>query len=768
MKSALEGGKPLLVNTAIYAVLIIYLEIILRISTTGHIEPKNLPFLFFVPAQALALAVFTGFFKKRIIINKILMVITMLVLVIYYGAQLVYYKVFSSLFSVSMIGMGGDAIGNFWWAMKDALVASIGKIILVLLPVIITSVLLFVIKQSCKGYGYLLHILMILVAVGLWFAATYGIKLCGTDRQSAYYAYHNSLSDTDTSSQRLGALTTSMVEGASFYFGIGGTNISENINTVDTSILSNDMFALSDNAVSDNSISDNEAVSDNEATLDSETVSENKPAEREEPRVIFVSEPQVLEGLDFDLLYSRTWDQTERKLCRYFGSKLPTGTNEYTGLFEGYNLIYICAESFDTYAIDENLTPTLYKMAHGGIILNNYYNSFKNTTTNGEFAFDTGLWPDVSRDASHGTGEGSFACSVSNYMPFGLGRLFTNAGYDCYAYHNYLGEYYKRNYSWENLGYSVNRTRFAGEGMYFRSAWPSSDLEMMEQSIKDYINKDQFHAYYMTFSGHGPYTQNNYIFRKNYDIVVEKLGDRAEELDDCAIGFYCGNYEFELAMEYLLDSLEEAGKLDNTVIVIAGDHSPYYLTDDALNMVAGHEVDMDFELYESTCIIYNAAMEPIESNTYCCTVDILPTVLNLFNIPYDSRILSGVDIFSDGIHVARLYNGSFITDILKYNASTGKTTWFVDKSRYSDEICDSYLNTMLEYTDAEYAAAISMMDSNFYFFIWKNLYMTYMDITKEQEREEFVIERAETELLEEEGLLDIENMDTDPNQVIQN
>ena len=48
-------------------------------------------------------------------------------------------------------------------------------------------------------------------------------------------------------------------------------------------------------------------------------------------------------------------------------------TNEYTGMFADYNLIYICAEGFSTYAIDPDVTPTLYKMSHNGIILNNYY-----------------------------------------------------------------------------------------------------------------------------------------------------------------------------------------------------------------------------------------------------------------------------------------------------------------------------------------------------------------------------------------------------------
>ena len=136
----------------------------------------------------------------------------------------------------------------------------------------------------------------------------------------------------------------------------------------------------------------------------------------------------------------------------------------------------------------------------------------KNTTTNGEFAFATSLWPDVSRYAAAGSDVGSFPRSASVYMPQGLGDLFTEAGIPSYAFHNYYGKYYRRILSWPNLGYTC---KFTGDGMTFTSNWPSSDLELMEQSVDDYIGDEQFHAYYMTFSGHGPYTNSNYMYNKN-------------------------------------------------------------------------------------------------------------------------------------------------------------------------------------------------------------------------------------------------------------
>ena len=207
-----------------------------------------------------------------------------------------------------------------------------------------------------------------------------------------------------------------------------------------------------------------------------------------------------------------------------------------TGYFEGYNLIYICGESFWTYACNEEVTPTLYKMAHNGIVLNNYYNSFKNTTTNGEYAFNTSMWPDVSRIANNGTDVGSFAQSASKFMPQGLGDLtLQDKNTTTLAFHNYYGKYYRRILSWPNLGYQC---KFMGSGMTFTTTWPSSDLEMMQQSIPDYINSDEpFYAYYMTFSGHGPYTSTNNIYRKNIDYVKNTLGPNTDITEETAVGY---------------------------------------------------------------------------------------------------------------------------------------------------------------------------------------------------------------------------------------
>ena len=146
-----------------------------------------------------------------------------------------------------------------------------------------------------------------------------------------------------------------------------------------------------------------------------------------------------------------TADPNLQELYTDFANREPSYTNAYTGLLDGYNLILICAEGFWTYGIDADVTPTLYRMSHDGIVLDNYYNSFRNTTVNGEYALLTGLWPDLSRLAKGGVDVGSLPQSSSKYMPMGLGTLFEKEGAASYAFHNYYGKYYRRSQSWKNL-----------------------------------------------------------------------------------------------------------------------------------------------------------------------------------------------------------------------------------------------------------------------------------------------------------------------------
>ncbi|MCR4585348.1 MAG: sulfatase-like hydrolase/transferase [Lachnospiraceae bacterium] len=702
-KERRESLKNLLIYFLIYFLSILYWELILRSRIVPDGTGNPAPVLLFIPAEAMFLAAVTGFHKKHPFINNTVNLLLMFAVGFYYFAQMIYHSIFKSLFSVSMLGMGGDVFENFGWAIKQKIGDSFGIILLMLLPVFISALLSYAFGIASKGYSLGLHGAALVLAIILWIGGTAGVALFGTGRGTAYYVLNDRLADTDTTSSKIGVLSTTLVEAASRYFG----------SSEDAAVMAKvDSDALEMGKQKEVVVLDMPVNKEEEEAEPAEEIVEDTGYHYSGEHYAWIDE-----SIDLENIRENTNDKTALSLVDYLESKKPTETNDMTGMFEGYNLIWICAESFSNYGIDPDITPLMYKMATNGIVLNNFYNSFLNTTTNGEFAFDTGLWPDVSRWASGGTAAGSLAQSANMFMPYGLGDFFEAEGVPAYAYHNYYGDYYKRCYSWPNLGYK--NMKFLGKGMNFMTAWPASDLSMMEQSVDDYIGEDRFHAYYMTFSGHGPYNSTSAMSRINYETVKELAKDKydSEEI----LGYFSGEYELEKALVYLTDRLSEAGKLDNTLIVMVGDHFPYYLSDESKTILnGGTPMDADFEQYHSTAIIYNAGMEePIVSDTYCCNVDLLPTVLNLMNIPYDSRLLAGSDIFSDGVHRARLYNGSFITDYVKYNKPADKCEWQRAASAFDDRELENYFNAMLDYTESEYSASLNILKSNFFFTGWR-------------------------------------------------
>ncbi|MBQ6570156.1 MAG: sulfatase-like hydrolase/transferase [Clostridia bacterium] len=671
--------KRMAVPFVFFLVCIIYFEIFMRYITVGSFKDFSWwPFLF-VPSEAMLFTIICSWFRRSIP-NRILLVVSTFLMTAFYLSQMIYFRIFDSLFSVSMIGMGGDAVANFGWALLSTIKQSIVWIVLFLLPLLAVSAYVLIRKPRHLGVTPIMHGAAALVMAGLWLLCGLALKLGGTGEHTAYEAFTNNYIDTDTAAARIGVFTNSLVEAGSYYFGIN-SKVDDELIVVDED--------------------------DYQGIIDDNT--------DEEPVITY--KPNIIEKIDFKKLEEQAAKEEVKELCRYFDVQNGTNQNEYTGMLKDYNLIYICAEAFSNLAVDKNVTPTLYKLANEGIVLNNFYNSYKNTTTNGEFSFTCGIWPDVSRKADAGSFAGTMAKSANKYMPYGLGTLMSDAGLNCYAFHNYNGYYYNRKKSWANLGY--DKCKFRNDGMKFSSAWPSSDLEMMEQSVDDYVNDKRFHAYYMTFSGHGPYSSSNNIANKNIKDVRKLTKDTS--YSDAAKCYLACNVELDRAMGYLMNKLKEAGQLDRTMIVLVGDHYPYYLDYTSASTIYGHKPEKNFEMFKSTCIMWVGGLEEnIVTDNYCCNVDILPTVLNLFGIKYDSRLLAGRDILSDTTHIAVLYNKSFVTDRVMYNAATGEAVW--NEKNYgsaTDAEREAYITSIYSIVKSRYASSLKIMDNDFYRFVWE-------------------------------------------------
>jgi phosphoglycerol transferase MdoB-like AlkP superfamily enzyme len=365
-------------------------------------------------------------------------------------------------------------------------------------------------------------------------------------------------------------------------------------------------------------------------------------------------------NIDFDKLISNENDKGIIELHNYFKNAYATSKNKYTGMFKGKNLIYILGESFYPIAIDKNLTPTLYKLYSSGFNFTNFYTPlYPVSTSDGEYITATSLIPKE--------GVWSGKVSSSNYFPYVLGNAFKSIGYQALAYHNHKGAYYSRDLYIPNWGYNYKACKM-GLDINCRQ-WPESDLEMVDATYKEFVSKEPFLTYYITVSGHLNYTKlGNSMVKKNWDYVKNlPYSDKVKSYIAC-------NIELDKALENLIKYLTEAKTLDDTVIAISSDHYPYGLTLDEINEISKNKRDNDFEKHHSSFILWNNKMSPIKIDKIASSLDILPTLLNLFGFEYDSRILMGRDILSDSDSLVIFANRSWITDNGKYNSITKEFT----------------------------------------------------------------------------------------------
>ena len=382
-------------------------------------------------------------------------------------------------------------------------------------------------------------------------------------------------------------------------------------------------------------------------------------------------------GLDYEKLTAMADNKKQQWLAGYIRDREPSGANGYTGIFEGYNLIFLTAEGFSPYAVREDLTPTLYRLIHSGFVFDNYYVPlWQTSTSDGEYVNCTGLIPD---------GQFSMKKSASNCMPYTLAGFFNREGVQSRAYHNNNLSYYARYLTHSNLGYVFKACNPGGldEAVYGQylfpmegaDQWPASDYEMMVSTLPEYVNEDRFHVYYMTISGHMYYNfQGNSMSRKNQGAVS------GLEMSENARAYIACNMELDKALEYLLEQLKEAGKLESTVIVLSADHYPYAMSKEQYEELAGRELDEGKELFRNNLILWNAAFEeePVTVHKACGSMDLLPTLLNLFGFDYDSRMYAGRDIFSDEEGMVIFSDRSFVTDGLIYDRKKREAVWLTD------------------------------------------------------------------------------------------
>ena len=642
------NNKKSLIFTSI---ILIYEELLFSYLIFNEISNPFYKILFSINI-ALIICLIMGRVSSKI--NRIVRNIIIGAITVLFAAQFVYYQVYESIISVYSLTNGGQVF-QFWQTIMGVIKLNWNKILLILFPNLVNF-------GVCKTFkvnrikrnsiqetfkGVLVVILLHIVAIGL----------IAFSEDNSLYSVKNLYTKSNSAlltCEKLGMLTTMRLDFQKYI-----TNKSDN-----TLMVVNTNF---------------------------EKVQEEKIPEYN------------MVNIDWNSIIEQESNPTLKTMHEYFSVQTPTLKNEYTGMFKGKNVVVFVAEAFNEVAIDENVTPTLYKMYSEGFQFDNFYTPlFPVSTADGEYISDTSLIPK----------EGVWSLSKldGNYMPYSYANVFENLGYTSHAYHNHSSDYYDRDIYIQTMGYDSYLARGTGlENRMNCSHWPNSDLEMINTTVDDYINDEKFLAYYMTVSGHLEYnTGGNYIANKNWELVKDlPYSDKAK----C---YMATQIELDKAVEALINRLEEAGKMEDTVIIISGDHYPYGLTLNELNELSDYEKDDNFEKHRMPLLIWSGSMkESVKVEKLGSSLDILPTVLNLFGIEYDSRLLIGSDILSNSEGLIIFSNRSFITSKGRYNSLT--------KIFYPNEgieIPENYVDDISKIMYNKYQMSKMILENDYYRHLW--------------------------------------------------
>lgn len=679
-KFNLKLSKKSFLNPLIfYTATIIYLELIFHVIVYKSIDLKIIyPILFALPI-AILFTIISGVKSEKV--NQIIMWLLTGLICFLFAFQIVYYDVFKVFFSFQTIGMLGDAVSEFY---KDALTAikeNVFSLVLIGAPLIVLSYVqskaFDLKKRQLKSQGILLG-----GVIGSHVFVLVALFLFGQGHYSPYDLYHNNRVP-ELSGKQLGLVTLTR-------FDIEGLIIGE------------DELVLADTS---------QGVWDEMPSKAPEPTSVPEPtrgpAASPTPFITTTPTPIPIDTspnvmkINFATLAKEEANNTIKTLHNYFASVRPTNKNEYTGIFEGYNLILITAEGFAPYAVHKEKTPTLYKLVNSGFVFNNFYTPlWQTSTSDGEFVALTGLIP---------VGTRSMYFSRKNSMPFSLGQQFNRIGIESKAFHNHTYTYYERDETHPNLGYDYVAI---GNGMLLESdVWPRSDLEMINNTVDSFVNEDSFHVYYLTVSGHMNYTfAGNSMSNKNKELVSD-LPYSSE-----AKAYLASQIELDRALEALINSLEEAGAADNTVIALSADHHPYGWDKEYIDELAGFEIEPNFEIFKNHFILWNSSMdEKVIVDKVASSLDILPTLSNLFGIEYDSRLLMGSDIFSDAEPLVIFNDRSFITDKIMYNTKNGETINLTDES-----VPEHYIDNINKIIQNKFSVSQSIIKEDYYSYIYSD------------------------------------------------
>lgn len=340
-------------------------------------------------------------------------------------------------------------------------------------------------------------------------------------------------------------------------------------------------------------------------------------------------------------IWPQTTADTERiaELDAYYAAHPKQAADTpMTGAFAGKNLILIMMESVDDWLVTPEYMPNLYRLEQEGVDFRNYYAPIflAAATFNSEFTANTGMIaPEYQVRNSYYS---------EHALPYSLPNLFRDAGYRARSFHAANPSIYNRGQIHLNFGYE-SYSDYGDLGM--------DDYMLDSQLLRGYdqiVSDEPFFSFIITYSGHGPYTTE----QQN---ISEPHLDRARAVIDYSTVPYTTEAQKEeytravaQAMETdafiggLRERLEADGHAEDTVLMLFTDHYCKYFSDteliEAIKGTSDHNL-----LSNVPFVIWTEGITPQVYDKYVSTMDIAPTVVDLFSLDADLRYYIGNDMF---------------------------------------------------------------------------------------------------------------------------
>ena len=381
--------------------------------------------------------------------------------------------------------------------------------------------------------------------------------------------------------------------------------------------------------------------------------------------------------------------------------------NEYTGIFEGKNLILVQLESIDNFLTNESVMPNLASIRSKSINFTNHY-SFVNgggSTFNSEFMVNTGY------STPYSYNQNAYTFSKNNF-DYSLPNLFKSVGYTVNAFHMNSSEYYSRGINYKNFGYnSYNGLKdlgvYSNKEYYLDTNLITNEIFNSKIfNVENTVNPN-FVSYIITYSAHLPFSKTSGVCSMLLTEEEKEDTDYNPSEMDC-LKIQAG--ETDRMIGLLMENLKEKGLYDNTVVVFFADHYTYTLSDK--NILAGLK-DIDTNLINKTdFFIWASDITPRNITKVTSQLNILPTILNLFNLYDHPNYYIGSDALSDTYPGYVFFNDFTWYDGKRYVDSSGNVIKGLKGT-------DDYINSMATLINEKTRMNDEVLKTN-YFKVLKN------------------------------------------------